>query len=125
MAVHECACVIYNSERGGEGGQVKYADGHCANVSHYVKGTVSRDFQPLVFFTNQTPPRALTHRLKPFRIWLRIRRNNRYYSSFSGVNDKCQMSNRFWRLSKRLSRRIRSHIRNGFSLLIRDLYGVD
>jgi hypothetical protein len=33
--------------------------------------------------------------------------------------------NRFWRLSKRLSRRIRSHMRNGFSLLIRDLYGDD
>jgi hypothetical protein len=33
--------------------------------------------------------------------------------------------NRFWRLSKQLSRRIRSHMRNGFSLLMRDLYGVD
>jgi hypothetical protein len=33
--------------------------------------------------------------------------------------------NRFWRLLKRLSRRIRSHMRKGFSLLIRDLYGVD
>jgi hypothetical protein len=31
--------------------------------------------------------------------------------------------NRFWWLSKRLSRRIRSHMRNGFSLLIRDLNG--
>jgi hypothetical protein len=33
--------------------------------------------------------------------------------------------NRFWRLSKRLSRRIRCHMQNGFSLLIRDIYGVD
>jgi hypothetical protein len=45
------------------------------------KGTVSRDFRPLVFFTNQ-PHLGL----KPFRIWLCIRRENRHYSSFSGVN---------------------------------------
>jgi hypothetical protein len=40
---------------------------------------------------------------------------------------RCQWHrwNRFWRLSKRLSRRKRSHMRNGFSLIIRDLYGVD
>jgi hypothetical protein len=37
---------------------------------------------------------------------------------------RCQW-HRFWWLLKRLSRRIRSHMRNGFSLLIRDLYGVD
>jgi hypothetical protein len=33
--------------------------------------------------------------------------------------------NRFWRLSKRLSRQIQCHMQNGFSLLIRDIYGVN
>jgi hypothetical protein len=41
----------------------------------------------LWFFHHSTPPRALTHRLKPFRIWLRIRREN----CFSGVNDTAEM----------------------------------
>jgi hypothetical protein len=41
----------------------------------------------LWFFHQSTPPRALTHRLKPFCIWLRIRQENRHYSSFLGVND--------------------------------------
>jgi membrane-bound metal-dependent hydrolase YbcI (DUF457 family) len=44
----------------------------------------------LCFFHQSTPHRALTHSLKPFRIWLRIRRNNRHYSSFSGVNDTAE-----------------------------------
>jgi hypothetical protein len=43
-----------------------------------VIGTVSRDFQPLGFFTNQSHL-GPDYRLKPFRIWLRIRRNNRHY----------------------------------------------
>jgi hypothetical protein len=42
---------------------------------------------------------------------------------------RCQWHswNRFWRLSKRLSLRIRCHtgMQNGFSLLIKDIYGVD
>jgi hypothetical protein len=38
------------------------------------------------FFHQSTPPKSLTHGLKPFRIWLHIRRENRHYSSFSGVN---------------------------------------
>jgi hypothetical protein len=40
---------------------------------------------------------------------------------------RCQWHrwNRFCRLSKRLSRRIRCHMQNGFSLLIIDKYGVD
>jgi hypothetical protein len=37
-----------------------------------VQGTLSRDFRPLVFFHQSTPPRAVTHGLKPFRIWLCI-----------------------------------------------------
>jgi hypothetical protein len=38
---------------------------------------------------------------------------------------RCQWHhwNRFWRLSKRLSRRIRWRMQNGFSLLIRDIWG--
>jgi hypothetical protein len=42
------------------------------------KGTVSRDFRTSVFFHQSTPPRALIHRLKPFRILLLIRRENRF-----------------------------------------------
>jgi hypothetical protein len=41
------------------------------------KGTVSQDFRPSVFFHQTIPPRALIHGLKPFRIWLRICRENR------------------------------------------------
>jgi hypothetical protein len=69
------------------------------------KGQLHEIFDPRFFFHQSTPPRALIHGLRPFRIW------------------PCW--NRFWRLSMRLSRRIRSHMRNGFSMLIRDLYGVD
>jgi hypothetical protein len=32
------------------------------------------------FFHQSTPPRALIHRLKLFRIWIRIRRDNRFES---------------------------------------------
>jgi hypothetical protein len=46
-------------------------------LSPYVKGTVSRDFRPSAFFHQSTPPRALIHGLKPFRIWLRNRREIR------------------------------------------------
>jgi hypothetical protein len=49
-------------------------------VMSSIKGTVARDIRPLVFFHRSTPPRALTHGLKPFRIWLRIRRDNRFDS---------------------------------------------
>jgi hypothetical protein len=37
-----------------------------------LKGTVARDFRPLVFFIISTPPRALVHGLKPFCIWPNI-----------------------------------------------------
>jgi hypothetical protein len=134
----------------------------------------STRFSTLGFFHQTIPHRALIHALKPFRIWLRIRRENRLYSN---VNDTAEMVsavsitplkwfqrchwhrwnhgdgkvknftetsttgdawtsfsvsavsitplNRFWRLSKRLSRRSRCHMQNGFNLLIRDIYGVD
>jgi hypothetical protein len=42
-----------------------------------LKGTVSRDFRPSVFFHQTIPPRALIHGLKPFCIWLRFRQENR------------------------------------------------
>jgi hypothetical protein len=54
-----------------------------------MKGTVARDFRPSVFSSNN-PPRALIHVLKPFRIWLRICRENRLYSNFSGVMDTAE-----------------------------------
>jgi hypothetical protein len=43
------------------------------------------------FFHQSTPPRALTHRLRPFRIWFRIRRNNRHYSSFRDAMDTTEI----------------------------------
>jgi hypothetical protein len=53
----------------------------------FKRDSVTR-FSTSGFFHQSTPPRA--HMLKPFRIWLRIRRNNRHYSSFSGVNDTAE-----------------------------------
>jgi hypothetical protein len=50
-------------------------------------------------------------------------RNSKLHFQFQRCN--WHRWNRFWRLLKRLSRWIRSHMRNGFSLLPRDLYGVD
>jgi hypothetical protein len=41
----------------------------------------------LGFFISQPHPRALIHGLKPFRIWLRIRRANR----FGGVNEPAEI----------------------------------
>jgi hypothetical protein len=55
-----------------------------------IKGTVARDFRLSIFFHQTIPPRALIPALKPFRIWLRIRRENRLYSNFSGVNDTAE-----------------------------------
>jgi hypothetical protein len=43
--------------------------------------------------------------------------------SLSGVNDNAETD--FGDFSKQLSWRIRCHMQNGFSLLIRDLFGVD
>jgi hypothetical protein len=42
------------------------------------------------FFHQTIPSSALIHALKPFRIWLRIRRENRLYSNFSGVIDTAE-----------------------------------
>jgi hypothetical protein len=65
--------------------------------------------------------------LKPPWSW-----NEKYYMDFNhkiffAEFQRCHWHrwNRFRRLSKRLSRRIWTHMRNGFSLLIRDRYGVD
>jgi hypothetical protein len=54
----------------------------CFSVT-VLKGTVARDFRPTEFFINQL---VLIHGLKPFCIWPNIRRKNRQYSNFSGVN---------------------------------------
>jgi hypothetical protein len=40
----------------------------------FLKGTLTRDFRPLVFFRKTTPPRPPRHGLKPFSIWISIRR---------------------------------------------------
>jgi hypothetical protein len=50
------------------------------------KGTLTRDFRPLVFFHQTTPPRPLIHGLKPFSIWISIRRENRLCNRRSLVN---------------------------------------
>jgi hypothetical protein len=53
-----------------------------ANSKCLFKGTVSRDFRPLVFSHQTIPLGALNHGLKPFRIWLRICRNIRSEAEF-------------------------------------------
>jgi hypothetical protein len=58
----------------------------------------------LCFFHQTTDPGSLTHRLRPFRIWLRIREDNRQSWLHSGV---------------------RSHIQKGLNPCIRGLRGVD
>jgi hypothetical protein len=44
-----------------------------------IKGTLTLNFGPLVFFHQTTPPRPLRHGLKPFSIYIStgIRRENR------------------------------------------------
>jgi hypothetical protein len=43
-----------------------------------LKGQCHEIFDPRVFFHQTIPPRALISGPKPFRIWLRIRRENRF-----------------------------------------------
>jgi hypothetical protein len=97
---------------------------------------VSRDFRPSVFHKT-IPPRALIHGLKPFCIWLRFRRENRdnrlqssdeilwqkFIYVFS-VFSQWDREIRFWRFPNRFSRRIRSHMQNGFRRWIRTLGGI-
>jgi hypothetical protein len=45
-----------------------------------LKGQLHEIFDPQFFFHQSTPPRALIHGLKPFRIWFRMRRDNRFES---------------------------------------------
>jgi hypothetical protein len=50
-------------------------------------------FDPRFFFYQTIPPRALIHALKPFRIWLRIHRENSIihrWNDFSGVIDTAE-----------------------------------
>jgi hypothetical protein len=54
-------------------------------TSHF-KGTLTRDFRP-VFVHQTTSHGSLIHRLKLFRIWLRIREDNRKSLLLSGVID--------------------------------------
>jgi hypothetical protein len=51
------------------------------------KGIVSRALRPSVFFSSNNPPyMSLIRRLKPFRVWLRIRRD---------IRDNCLQSSDF------------------------------
>jgi hypothetical protein len=54
-----------------------------------LKGQCNEIFNPR-FFSSINPPRALIHRLNPFRIWLRIRREIRFGNrqiGFHGVKE--------------------------------------
>jgi hypothetical protein len=52
----------------------------------------------LWFFHQSTPPRALTHRLKPFHIWLHIRRDN-HFKSRENRFQRCQWYRWNWKWS--------------------------
>jgi hypothetical protein len=54
---------------------------------YIVKGTLTRDFRPLLIFHQTTPPRPLIHGLKPFWIWFRICGVNRQSWLHSSVMD--------------------------------------
>jgi hypothetical protein len=58
-----------------------------AEMCDIFKGTVSRDFQPLVFFIKQSHLGPVIHALKPFRLRLRICVFIRQIRCLSGVND--------------------------------------
>jgi hypothetical protein len=74
-----------------------------------VKGTLTRDVQPLFFFHKSTPSRPQIHGLKPFWIWLRIREGNRLWKRrFS--SQLCQLHLRI----KTVCRIIREDIRKKF-----------
>jgi hypothetical protein len=47
----------------------------------FLKGQCHDIFDPRFFFKSINPPRTLIHVLKPFRIWLRIRRDIRFGNS--------------------------------------------
>jgi hypothetical protein len=51
----------------------------------HLKGTVSQDFRPLIFFHQTIPAGPLIHGLKPFRIRLRIREVFRQSRCLTGV----------------------------------------
>jgi hypothetical protein len=77
-----------------------YSVYRCSVFRYCIKGQYHEIFDPR-FFIKQSP-RVLIHGLKPFRIWLRIRRE---YSNW-------------------FSRRKRSHMWNGSSPWIRALGGI-
>jgi hypothetical protein len=54
---------------------------------HVFKGTVSRDFLLLVFFTNQFPPLPQSIPLGPFQIFSKIRGDIRKSRCTTGIND--------------------------------------
>jgi hypothetical protein len=103
--------------------------------SVFLKGQLHEIFDPR-FFHQSTPARGLIHGLKPFCIWPNFRQkkfDNIWISAGSMNplkpvwrghwhlwNDTISAGSftplkLFWRLSKRLSRRIRSHLRNEFT----------
>jgi hypothetical protein len=85
-------CWVGNSQTGG-GRKVRYR-----------KGTLTRDFRPLCFSSNNflwVPDTQ--HRLKPFRVWLRIRKENRQSWLHSGVIDTAVQPTFFFsRISSRI-----------------------
>jgi hypothetical protein len=65
----------------------------------FVEGTVSRDFRLSVFFHQSTPYRSLINRLKPLRMWVHIRRDNRFESRLNRFQ-RCQWHR--WNSAKKI-----------------------
>jgi hypothetical protein len=83
-----------------------------------VKGTVSQDFRPSVFFHKTIPPGSLIHGLKPFWILLRIRWDIidfRTQKSCTACIVHAVSVTLHAFLKIRISSRIRIYIRKGFS----------
>jgi prolipoprotein diacylglyceryltransferase len=83
--------------------------GHSAAL--FAKGKLSRNFQPSFFLVNLSH-RTLIHGQKTFRIWLRKRK---YKRKTLEKNSASVVSLDYESGSYRISRRIRIHIRTGFS----------
>jgi hypothetical protein len=64
--------------------QYRYYNNQQNNLS-FLKGQCHEIFDPRFFFHQTIRPRALIRGLKPFRIWLRIRRENRVGNRQNGL----------------------------------------
>jgi hypothetical protein len=100
-------------------------------VVHFLKAQCHARFLPSVFFSSSCY-RALIRGPKPFCICLRIRRDDRLkrWSYAASMRPQTWMPRFLWvrriwfrRFPNRISRRVRSHMRNGFSSWVSALRG--